>query len=201
MNSSNFIQGYLSEVVEIANKLDRDQIGKMVENLLKIRNEGGRLFILGVGGSSGNASHAVNDFRKIVNIESYAPTDNVSELTARVNDDGWETVFVNWLKGSRICSKDGVFVLSVGGGNLEENVSPNIVSAIKHAKEVGAVVMGVVGRDGGYTAKLADACVIVPTVNTETITPHSEAFQAVVWHLLVSHPDLKVSETKWESIK
>ena len=201
MNSSNFIQGYLCEVVEIANKLDRYQIGKMMENLLKIRNEGGRLFILGVGGSSGNASHAVNDFRKIVNIESYAPTDNVSELTARVNDDGWETVFVNWLKGSRICSKDGVFVLSVGGGNLEENVSPNIVSAIKHAKEVGAVVMGVVGRDGGYTAKLADACVIVPTVNTETITPHSEAFQAVVWHLLVSHPDLKVSETKWESIK
>ena len=201
MNSSNFIQGYLCEVVEIANKLDRYQIGKMMENLLKIRNEGGRLFILGVGGSSGNAIHAVNDFRKIVNIESYAPTDNVSELTARVNDDGWETVFVNWLKGSRICSKDGVFVLSVGGGNLEENVSPNIVSAIKHAKEVGAVVMGVVGRDGGYTAKLADACVIVPTVNTETITPHSEAFQAVVWHLLVSHPDLKVSETKWESIK
>jgi len=201
MNSLDFIQTYLAEAVKIADTLDRNQIDKMVQNLLKIRNERGRLFVLGVGGSSGNANHAVNDFRKIVNIESYAPTDNVSELTARVNDDGWETVFSNWLKGSHIGNKDGVLVLSVGGGNLEKNVSPNIVSAVKYAKEVGASVMGVVGRDGGYTAKLADACVIVPTVNTKTITPHTEAFQAVVWHLLVSHPDLKVSETKWESVK
>ena len=201
MNSLDFIQTYLAEAVKIADTLDRNQIDKMVQNLLKIRNERGRLFVLGVGGSSGNANHGVNDFRKIVNIESYAPTDNVSELTARVNDDGWETVFSNWLKGSHIGNKDGVLVLSVGGGNLEKNVSPNIVSAVKYAKEVGASVMGVVGRDGGYTAKLADACVIVPTVNTKTITPHTEAFQAVVWHLLVSHPDLKVSETKWESVK
>jgi D-sedoheptulose 7-phosphate isomerase len=158
------------------------------------------LFFLGVGGSAGNCSHAVNDFRKIVGIESYAPTDNVSELTARTNDEGWATVFVEWLKTSRLRKEDCVFVFSVGGGNLEKNVSPNLVEALKYAKTVGARIIGVVGRDGGYTAKVADVCVIVPTVNGETVTPHSEAFQAVIWHLLVSHPKLKTSQTKWESV-
>jgi D-sedoheptulose 7-phosphate isomerase len=160
---------------------------------------GGRIFFLGVGGSAGNCSHAVNDFRKIVGIECYAPTDNVSELTARTNDDGWASIFVEWLKISKLAAKDALFIMSVGGGNLEKNISPNLVEAIKHAKLVGAKVTGIVGRDGGYTAQTADACVIVPTVNAETITPHSEAFQAVVWHLLVSHPKLKANQTKWES--
>jgi D-sedoheptulose 7-phosphate isomerase len=165
-----------------------------------VKRDGGRIFFLGVGGSAGNCSHAVNDFRKIVGIESYAPTDNVSELTARTNDEGWASVFVEWLKTSKLQAKDALFVFSVGGGNLEKNVSPNLVLALQLAREVGAKVTGVVGRDGGYTAKVADACVIVPTVNPETITPHSEAFQAVIWHLLVSHPKLKANQTKWESV-
>ena len=163
------------------------------------RASGGRLFILGVGGSAGNASHAVNDFRKITGIEAYAPTDNVSELTARTNDEGWETVFVEWLRGSRLNANDGILVFSVGGGDLERWVSPNLVRAVQHAKNVGATVCGIVGRDGGYTAKVADACVIVPTVNTAHVTPHAEAFQAVVWHLFVTHPALKAAATKWES--
>jgi D-sedoheptulose 7-phosphate isomerase len=167
--------------------------------LATVKTEGGRIFFLGVGGSAGNCSHAVNDFRKIVGIESYAPTDNVSELTARTNDEGWASVFVEWLKISKLAAKDVLFIFSVGGGNLEKNISPNLVEAIKLAKTVGAKVTGVVGRDGGYTAQAADACVIIPTVNPETITPHSEAFQAVVWHLLVSHPKLKANQTKWES--
>ena len=173
----------------------------MVDILVDLRKSSGRLFILGVGGSAGNAGHAVNDFRKIVGIESYAPTDNVSELTARINDDGWDSSFANWLKGSRINSKDCVFVFSVGGGNAEKNISNNLVLALKCAKEVGAKVIGIVGRDGGYTAQVADAAVIVPTVDPETVTPHTEAFQAVVWHLIVSHPALKANEMKWESVK
>ena len=176
--------------------MDKDAIGKMVQLLIDLRGSNGRLFFLGVGGGAGNASHAVNDFRKICGIESYAPTDNVSELTARVNDDGWDTSFVNWLKGSRLRKEDGVFVLSVGGGNAEKNISMNLVRALEYAKEVGAMVFGVVGRDGGYTAQVADACVIIPTVNPETVTPHTEAFQAVVWHMIVSHPSMKISEMK-----
>jgi len=195
-----YVKAYMGEVSRIASEIDRDAIGKMVDLLNEIRNNQGRLFIIGVGGGAGNASHAVNDFRKIAGIESYAPTDNVSELTARVNDDGWDTVFSSWLKGSNINSNDGVLVFSVGGGSVENNISTNIVSALKLTKSVGAKVMGVVGRDGGYTAKVADACVIIPTVNPETITPHSEAFQAVVWHLLVSHPAIKEYEMKWESV-
>ena len=190
----------MGEVSRIASGIDREAIGKMVHLLNEIRNNQGRLFIIGVGGGAGNASHAVNDFRKIAGIESYAPTDNVSELTARVNDDGWDTVFSSWLKGSNINSNDGVLIFSVGGGSVENNISTNIVSALKLTKSVGAKVMGVVGRDGGYTAKVADACVIIPTINPETITPHSEAFQAVVWHLLVSHPAIKEYEMKWESV-
>jgi D-sedoheptulose 7-phosphate isomerase len=164
-----------------------------------VKQDGGRLFFLGVGGSAGNCSHAVNDFRKIVGIESYAPTDNVSELTARTNDEGWATVFSEWLKVSKLNQKDALFIFSVGGGNLEKNISPNLVEALKYAKIVGSKITGVVGRDGGYTAKVADVCVIIPTVNSDNITPHSEAFQGVVWHLLVSHPALKANETKWES--
>jgi D-sedoheptulose 7-phosphate isomerase len=171
----------------------------MADLLATVKADGGRIFFLGVGGSAGNCSHAVNDFRKIVGIECYAPTDNVSELTARTNDDGWASVFVEWLKVSKLIDKDALFIFSVGGGNLEKNISPNLAEAIKLAKTVGAKVTGVVGRDGGYTAQAADACVIIPTVNPDTITPHSEAFQAVVWHLLVSHPKLKVNQTKWES--
>jgi D-sedoheptulose 7-phosphate isomerase len=173
----------------------------MVEILAGVRARGGRLFFLGVGGSAGNCGHAVNDFRKLAGFEAYAPTDNVSELTARTNDEGWDTVFSAWLKGSRLRREDAVFVFSVGGGSLEKNISPNLVRALQLAKEVGAAIVGVVGRDGGYTATVADACAIVPTVNPETVTPHSEAFQAVVWHLLVSHPALKVNATKWESTR
>jgi D-sedoheptulose 7-phosphate isomerase len=172
-----------------------------VDVLAKVRDSGGRLFILGVGGSAANASHAVNDFRKICGFECYAPTDNVSELTARTNDEGWATIFSEWLKGSRLTSRDGLLVFSVGGGNLEKNVSPNLVSAVQLAQQTGASIVGVVGRDGGYTAKSATACVIVPTVNPDHVTPHSEAFQAVVWHLFVSHPKLKIGKTKWESTK
>ena len=190
---------HLKEASEIIQKIDVAAIEKMADLLATVKAEGGRIFFLGVGGSAGNCSHAVNDFRKIVGIECYAPTDNVSELTARTNDDGWPSVFVEWLKVSKLIAKDALFIFSVGGGNLEKNISPNLVEAIKLAKTVGAKVTGVVGRDGGYTAKAADACVIIPTVNPDTITPHSEAFQAVVWHLLVSHPKLKVNQTKWES--
>lgn len=190
---------HINESIEILRRLDQDAIERVADLLAKIKRTGGRIFFLGVGGSAGNCSHAVNDFRKIVGIESYAPTDNVSELTARTNDHGWATVFVEWLKVSKLSSKDGVFVMSVGGGDLEKNISPNLVSAVQHAKSVGAAITGVVGRDGGYTATVADACVIVPTVNSETITPHSESFQAIVWHLLVSHPKLKTNRTKWES--
>ncbi|AYG62403.1 SIS domain-containing protein [Rhizobium jaguaris] len=194
-----YAEQHLKEAAEIIQKLDTGAIERMAELLATVKAEGGRIFFLGVGGSAGNASHAVNDFRKIVGIESYAPTDNVSELTARTNDEGWSTIFAEWLKISKLNSKDVLFILSVGGGNLEKNISPNLVEALKLAKDVGAKITGVVGRDGGYTAKVADVCVVVPTVNTETITPHSEAFQAVVWHLLVSHPKLKANDTKWES--
>ena len=196
-----FTQQYLEETQKVVAGLNTDAIEKSVEELAKIRERGGRLFILGVGGSAANAGHAVNDFRKICGFEAYAPTDNVSELTARTNDEGWATVFSEWLKGSRLNSKDGLLIFSVGGGNLEKNVSPNLVSAIQVAKSVGASVVGIVGRDGGYTAKEATACVIVPTVNADHVTPHSEAFQAVVWHLFVSHPKLKVNRTKWEGTK
>jgi D-sedoheptulose 7-phosphate isomerase len=194
-----YAKQHLNEAIEIIQKMDLAAIEKMADLLATVKAEGGRIFFLGVGGSAGNCSHAVNDFRKIVGIESYAPTDNVSELTARTNDEGWATVFVGWLKISKLTTKDAIFIFSVGGGNLEKNISPNLVEALKYAKTVGAKVTGVVGRDGGYTAQVADACVIVPTVNSENITPHSEAFQAVIWHLLVSHPKLKVNQTKWES--
>jgi len=191
---------HLAEAAEVLQKLDRAAIERVVDVLAEVRARGGRLFFLGVGGSAGNCGHAVNDFRKLAGFEAYAPTDNVSELTARTNDEGWETVFEAWLKGSRLKKEDGLFVFSVGGGSLEKNVSPNLVRALQFARQVGAAVVGVVGRDGGYTATVADACVIVPTVNPETVTPHSEAFQAVVWHLLVSHPRLKVNATKWERV-
>jgi D-sedoheptulose 7-phosphate isomerase len=194
-----YAQRHINEAIDILQKMDVNAIEQMADLLANVKQGGGRIFFLGVGGSAGNCSHAVNDFRKIVGIESYAPTDNVSELTARTNDEGWATIFVEWLKTSKLSARDAVFILSVGGGNLEKNISPNLVMALQYAKKVGAKVAGVVGRDGGYTAKVADACVIVPTVNPETITPHSEAFQAVVWHLLVSHPKLKANQTKWES--
>jgi D-sedoheptulose 7-phosphate isomerase len=194
-----YTQQHLDEAAEIIRRLDVTAIERVAELLATVKADGGRVFFLGVGGSAGNCSHAVNDFRKIVGIESYAPTDNVSELTARTNDEGWSSVFVEWLQVSRLQARDALFILSVGGGNLEKNISPNLVEAIRLAKAVGAKVTGVVGRDGGYTAQAADVCVIVPTVNPDTITPHSEAFQAVVWHLLVSHPLLKSRQTKWES--
>ena len=191
---------HLSEAIEIIKKIETKQIEKMVELILNVRNEKGRIFFLGVGGSAGNCSHAVNDFRKIIEVESYAPTDNVSELTARTNDEGWSTIFSEWLKISNLNAKDLIFVFSVGGGNIEKNISPNLVEALKYGKSIGCKLVGVVGRDGGYTSKVADACVIIPTVNENTITPHTEAFQAVVWHLIVSHPKLKLNETKWESV-
>ena len=196
-----YAQQHLQEASRIITEIDVDAVEAMATLLAEVREQGGRLFFLGVGGSAGNCSHAVNDFRKIVGIESYAPTDNVSELTARTNDEGWDTVFVEWLKTSRLGDKDAVFVFSVGGGSLEKNVSPNLVRALQHARDVDARITGVVGRDGGFTATVADACVIVPTVNPETVTPHSEAFQAVIWHLLVSHPALKTYNTKWESTR
>jgi D-sedoheptulose 7-phosphate isomerase len=194
-----FVKTHLQEAIDILNKLDAERIEQQAKELAELRARGGRLFFLGVGGSAGNCSHAVNDFRKIVGIEAYAPTDNVSELTARTNDEGWHTVFSEWLKISRINANDALFVLSVGGGNLEKNISPNLVHAVQLAKQVGAKVLGIVGRDGGYTAQMSDAVVVVPTVNPDSITPHSEAFQAVIWHLLVSHPALKAKDTKWES--
>ena len=192
---------YIAEARQVLDRLDAAAIERVVALLVALRQRGGRLFILGVGGSAGNASHAVNDFRKICGIESYTPTDNVSELTARVNDDGWETAFANWLRVSRLAKQDMVLVFSVGGGDLERNISPNLVRALELAREVGATVAGVVGRDGGYTARVADACVIVPTIRAETVTPHAEAFQAVVWHLLVSHPLLQAAPMKWESTR
>jgi len=195
----NYVKKHLNEVVEIIEKMDVAVIEKMADLLVQIKTDGGRIFFLGVGGSAGNCSHAVNDFRKIVGIESYAPTDNVSELTARTNDEGWASIFVEWLKTSKLTQKDMIFIFSVGGGNLEKNISPNLVEALVYSKSIGSKVIGVVGRDGGYTAQVADACVIVPTVNFDNVTPHSEAFQAVIWHLLVSHPKLKVNQTKWES--
>lgn len=190
---------HLAEAAEIIDRLDVSAIEKMADLIAMVKAHEGRIFFLGVGGSAGNCSHAVNDFRKIVGIEAYAPTDNVSELTARTNDEGWSTIFVEWLKVSKLHCKDALFIFSVGGGNLEKNISPNLVEAIKFAKTVGAKVIGIVGRDGGYTGETADVCVLIPTVNPDTITPHSEAFQAVVWHLLVSHPKLKSNNTKWES--
>jgi len=196
-----FIQQYLAEATQIIQQLDTQAIDRVVALLAETRARGGRLFILGVGGSAANASHAVNDFRKIVGLEAYAPTDNVAELTARTNDDGWASVFVGWLQTSRLRAEDLVCVFSVGGGNVEKNVSPNLVAALQFARQVGTPIIGVVGRDGGYTAQVADACILVPTVNASHVTPHTEAFQAVVWHLLVTHPDLKACETKWESVR
>ncbi len=192
---------HLDEAMRILQQIDRARIEQMVSVLAAVRARGGRLFFLGVGGSAGNCGHAVNDFRKLAGFEAYAPTDNVSELTARTNDEGWDTVFAAWLEGSRLRREDAVFVFSVGGGSLEKNVSPNLVRAVQFARQIGSTILGVVGRDGGYTAQVADVCVIIPTVNPDAITPHSEAFQAVVWHLLVSHPTLKTNPTKWESTR
>jgi len=190
---------YIAEARQVLDRLDTAAIDRVAALLVALRQRGGRLFVLGVGGSAGNASHAVNDFRKICGIEAYTPTDNVSELTARVNDDGWETSFANWLRVSRLGKQDMVLVFSVGGGDLQRNISPNLVRALEHAQQVGATICGVVGRDGGHTARVADACVIVPTIRPETVTPHAEAFQAVVWHLIVSHPSLQKAPMKWES--
>ena len=194
-----YTEQHLDEAVEIIRQIDRRAIDRMVDLVASVREANGRIFFLGVGGSAANCSHAVNDFRKIVGVEAYAPTDNVSELTARTNDEGWATIFVEWLRTSHLTPRDLVFVLSVGGGNLVKNISPNLVSALQYARTIGAKITGIVGRDGGFTASVADACVIIPTVNADTITPHSEAFQAVVWHLMVSHPRLKMHATKWES--
>src|SRR6186713_1473264 len=198
---SSYAQQHLQETIEIIRQLDSALLERLAEGLASVRERGGRLFILGVGGSAANASHAVNDFRKICGFECYAPTDNVSELTARTNDEGWSTVFAEWLKGSRINHKDALLILSVGGGNVEKNISPNLVAALKLAKGCGASVLGIVGRDGGHTATVADVVIVIPTVNPNNTTPHVEAFQAVVWHLFVSHPKLKVAQTKWESTK
>ena len=195
-----YIRQYIQETTSILQELDRAAIQRMIELLVQLRASGGRLFLLGVGGGAGNASHAVNDFRKIANIEAYTPTDNVSELTARVNDEGWDTAYAQWLRGSRVGPKDMVFVFSVGGGDAERNISANLVKALQYAREKGATICGVVGRDGGFTRKVADACLVIPTVNAQTVTPHTEAFQAMVWHLMVSHPALMVSEMKWESV-
>ena len=194
-----YVNEYIEEASEILQRIDVQAIHRVVARLVELRERSGRLFILGVGGGAGNASHAVNDFRKICGIEAYTPTDNVSELTARINDDGWETSFSEWLRGSRLSSSDMVFVFSVGGGDLELNISANLVRALQYAKKVGAAICGVVGRSGGYTNEVADECVLIPVVNPATVTPHTESFQAVVWHLLVSHPQLKASEMKWES--
>jgi D-sedoheptulose 7-phosphate isomerase len=196
-----YSEKHLREAAEILSKLDGALCEKAVELLATVRARGGRLFILGVGGSAANASHAVNDFRKIAGMECYTPTDNVSELTARTNDEGWASVFADWLKGSRLSEKDALLILSVGGGSLEKNVSPNLVAALQLAKERGSALLGIVGRDGGYTARVADVAIVIPTVNPANVTAHSEAFQAVVWHLWVSHPALKTAETKWESMK
>ncbi len=196
-----FVDQHLAEARQIIDALDRDAIERIADLLARTRSHGGRVFFLGVGGSAGNCSHAVNDFRKLAGFEAYAPTDNVSELTARANDEGWATIFEAWLRGSRLRAEDALFILSVGGGSLDPSISPNLVTALQYAKQVGAAIVGIVGRNGGFTASVADACVIVPTVNPESITPHAEAFQAVVWHLLVSHPKLKAAATKWESVR
>jgi D-sedoheptulose 7-phosphate isomerase len=201
MNEPNFSTRFLEEAARVIAALDTGAIERVVALLEATRGRGGRLFILGVGGSAANASHAVNDFRKLAGMEAYAPTDNVSELTARTNDEGWATVFEAWLRVSRLRAEDAVLVFSVGGGNREKNVSPNLVAALEYARSVGAAIAGIVGRDGGYTATVADACVVIPTVNADHVTPHAEAFQAVVWHLMVSHPRLKAAATKWESVK
>lgn len=198
---TDYIETFLEEAREICARIDKGMVARAVTILSDTRKNGGRLFLLGVGGSAANASHAVNDFRKIAGLESYCPTDNVSELTARVNDDGWDSVFVNWLKGSRLSSKDVIMVFSVGGGNEEKKISVNLVDAMRYAKELNAKIIGIVGRDGGFTAKAADACVMIPPLNPETITPQAEAFQGVVWHMIVSHPSLKVNEMKWERTK
>jgi D-sedoheptulose 7-phosphate isomerase len=196
---TDFAEQFLAEARQVIDRLDRTAIVGVVERIRAARAVGGRLFILGVGGSAANAAHAVNDFRKIVGIEAYAPTDNVSELTARTNDEGWETVFAQWLRGSRLTARDVLLVLSVGGGNVQMNVSTNLVAALQYARQVGAGILGIVGRDGGYTARVADVCVLVPTVNPQHVTPHAEAFQAVIWHLVVSHPALKLCQTRWEA--
>lgn len=196
-----FSRRYLDETMDVVRMIDAEAIERLATGLGAVRGGGGRLFILGVGGSAGHASHAVNDFRKICGFEAYTPTDNVSELTARINDEGWDGALAEWLKGSRIRSGDAVLVFSVGGGNVEKNVSVSLVRAIDEARRVGAQVFGIVGKDGGYTAQAADACVLIPVVSPERITPHTEGFCAVVWHLLVSHPALKVAQTKWESVR
>ena len=201
MSASNYTRAYLSEVASLAVKLDTEAIDRLVENLVQLRERGGRLFFLGVGGGAGHASHAVNDFRKIAGIESYAPTDNVSELTARINDDGWDSCYAAWLRGSNLSARDAVFVFSVGGGNAERGISTNLVASLEFAREMGASIYGVVGRDGGHTAQVADVCVIIPTLTAESVTPHTEEFQAVVWHLLVSHPLLRRHAMKWESAR
>jgi D-sedoheptulose 7-phosphate isomerase len=198
MSVSDYTRRYYEEVATVAQGIDQATVDKMIDILVDMRAKGGRLFVLGVGGGAGHAGHAVNDFRKICDIEAYAPTDNISELTARVNDDGWPTVFANWLRGSRVRASDVLLIFSVGGGNAEKNISANIVEALKLAKSVGAKIIGVVGRDGGFTKQVADACVVVPTVDSATVTPHTEAFQAVVWHGMVSHPKLLANEMKWE---
>ena len=192
-----YSEQHLKESIEITKAIDAATVEKIVDLLADVKSAGGRLFVLGVGGSAANAGHAVNDFRKLAGIETYAPTDNVAELTARTNDEGWKTVFSGWLKVSKLSSKDCLFILSVGGGNKEKNVSPNLIEAIDLAKEVGARITGIVGRDGGYTAKNANVCLVVPTINASTVTPHSESFQTVIWHLMVSHPKLKSNPTKW----
>ena len=195
-----YVDRYLKEAVSIIEKIDKSQIEKMIDLLIDVRSKGGRLFFLGVGGSAANCSHAVNDFRKIAAFEAYAPVDNVAELTARTNDEGWHTVFCEWLKQSRLGADDGVFVFSVGGGNKDKNISANLVYAIEYAQKKGAKILGIVGRDGGYTAQAADACVVVPTISNDTITPHAESFQAVIWHLIVSDPRIIRMQNKWESI-
>jgi len=201
MTSDGYASRYLQEVSQVAGRLDPTLIEQMMDLLEEVRACEGRLFLLGVGGGAGNANHAVNDFRKICGIEAYTPTDNASELTARTNDNGWESVFADWLATSRLNNKDAVFVLSVGGGNREKNISTNIVRALEYARQQGAKILGIVGRDGGYTAKVADVCVVIPTISADTVTAHTEAFQAVVWHLIVSHPRMKVAEMKWESVR
>jgi D-sedoheptulose 7-phosphate isomerase len=197
----NYIKQYIEDAKQILETINIEQIQVMLNLLINLKETKGRLFILGVGGGAGHASHAVNDFRKICGIEAYAPTDNVSELTARINDDGWDTAYLNWLKGSNLVNEDVILVFSVGGGSLEKGISVNIVNSLQYAKELGAKICGVVGRDGGYTSKVADACVLIPLVNNDTVTPHTEGFQAIVWHLLVSHPKLQKYEMKWESVK
>ncbi len=197
---SDYVDLYMKEVIEITKSIDKNQIDKMIKILSVVSKNKGRIFFIGVGGGAGNATHAVNDFRKIANIESYTPTDNVSELTARINDEGWDSAYTKWLQVSNLNENDVLFIFSVGGGNLEKNISANIVKSIKLAEKKKSKVIGVVGRDGGYTGEISDACVIIPTVNSETVTPHTEAFQAVIWHLIVSHPDLKKNEMKWEEV-